>query len=388
MTNPQSLSPTVTAVVSVKTEVPPRPAASPHWGRVLVLFFLLALFVPPFLFGGNEYRLNQITRYAALALFALSVDVIWGYTGLLSLGQGLYFGLGAYAVGYSLILQQAAVAEDLPFVYSPDMARPDYMVQCRLPEVPIWIGQLINIWVALGVAVIVPTLIAALFGYVVFRRGIKGVYFSLITQAVLMAVFTLVSNQRPYTGGVDGLTNLADLRLFGFEFQGSYYLYFLVTGILVLCFLACAALMASKFGRILTAIRDSENRVLALGYNTAMYKTFAFALSAGMAGLAGGLFVAANSSAGPQFFSIADSIEVVIFVAVGGRGTLVGAILGAVLVNVARTYANEHWREIWPILLGGLFVVVVAFMPDGIVGLFRRLAARLTGGRAAREASA
>ena len=345
------------------------------------LQFLAALFIPPHYpeYFDVEYKLPQFNRFMALALFALSVDMIWGYTGLLSLGQGVYFGLGAYIMGWSLILQRAAMeaSDAVPpsldrYVLVPD-AMPGYMAQCRLPAVPDWIAPLINIWIALPLAIILPTILSFLFGWVVFKRRIKGVYFSIITQALVLAIFHLVSNQRPYTGGVDGQTNLAPLELFGIDFEDTKRMFYLITSLLVFFALLCYALVHSKFGKILTAIRDNEFRVMALGYNTAMFKTIVFALAGLMAGLAGALFVAANQSCGPQFFHPNDSIEVVIFVAVGGRGTLVGAILGALLVNWGRDYINTAFSTWWPVVLGGLFVAVVLFLPEGIVGGVPRL---------------
>lgn len=385
----------------------PAPAgARNNFERVAVLLLFAAVVVGPVQYYGHDnYQLPLFTKYLAMAIFALSVDLIWGYTGLLSLGQGLYFGIGAYAMGYSLILQQAALSSDRPLVYAADMIRPDFMLQCRLNAVPVWIGLLINHWLALAVALTLPTLIAGLFGWIVFRRGIKGVYFSLITQALLLAIFQLVRSMRPYTGGVDGLTNLASLKLFGFDFEmivprkpPNPAMYYMIASFLAVCFLGCALLMASKVGRLLTAIRDNENRVLALGYNIANYKTFIFTLAGFLAGLAGALYVAANGSAGPQFFSIADSIEIVIIVAVGGRGTLIGPIVGAVLVGAAKTYISDQlkvtWNNntitLWPIVMGVLFIVVVLFLPDGLVGGGRRLAAWVRGkiGRRAVAATA
>jgi urea transport system permease protein len=354
----------------------PQPSRGSLFGRLATLLFLAALFLPGFLFADDKYWLELFTRYVALALFALSVDLIWGYTGLLSLGQGLYFGLGAYAVGYSLKLQAAAKAADKPFVAAPDMAMPDFMEYCRLPGVPSWIAPLIDIRLALALAIILPTVVAAVFGAIAFRQRVKGVYFALITQALLLAVFTIVEDQQAYTGGRVGMVNLAKLQLFGHRWAGPS-LYFLITGVLVVCFLLCAALVNSKFGKVLTGIRDSEYRVLALGYNTAAYKTFIFALAGGLAGLAGALYVSALGTAGPDRLSISFSIEVVILVAVGGRGTLIGAILGAILVNYTNTYVNDEFKDKWPFLLGGLFIGVTVFLPEGIVGGLRKLAARL-----------
>ena len=345
-------------------------ASSFQLGRLtLFVLFLACLYVPAF-FLDPFYRLPQFNRFlAARALFALSVDLIWGYTGLLSLGQGLYFGLGGYFVAYSLKLQKAALDAGFDrYDWGPGMAMPDYMFQGQLNQVPMLIRPLINIYLALFLAVIVPTLVAALFGGIVFRRRIKGVYFSLITQALLYAFFTIVSTQRSYTGGVDGQPNLANLEVFGIEFKNYFHLNMVIVSLLCLFALVSYFLIQSKFGKILTAIRDNEYRVMALGYDTAMYKTFVFAFAGMMAGVAGVLSVCSTKSAGPQFFSIEESITVVIYVAIGGRGTLVGPILGALLVTVGQDRINAEFTQAWPIILGCLFIGVVLFLPDGIVG--------------------
>jgi urea transport system permease protein len=374
MTSPQA-APAVALPPSRSLGVLAIPASRTDWlGRIFTTLVLLALFAPPFLFGNDRYWLPLFTRYAALAIFALSVDLIWGYTGLLSLGQGVYFGLGVYAVGYSLKLQMTAEKAGAP---PGTVMLPDFMEYCRLPAVPFWVAPLINIWLALTLAVLLPTLVAGLFGLVTFRFRIRDVYFSLLTQALVLAVFTFVVNQQAYTGGVVGMTYLADLQLFDHRFVMAD-LYYLVAGTLVLSFLGSAWLMRSKFGRILTAIRDNENRVLALGYNTAMYKTFIFALAGGLAGLAGALYASALGTTGPDVLGIAFSIEVVVLVAVGGRGTLLGAILGAILVNLAKTHINNEYKNAWPIALGLLFIGVTVFMPAGIVGSLRNVPARLS----------
>jgi urea transport system permease protein len=357
-----------------------------YWRLFFFVLFLAALYFPALSawllpeehdinqYFSPGYRLPKFNRFMALALYALSVDLIWGYTGLLSLGQGLYFGIGGYLVGYSLLLQKAALNEDKPrFIFDPTTELPPFMFQNRLTEVPSWISPLIDIWLALGLAVLLPMVIAAAFGYVVFQRKIKGVYFSLITQAVVYAMYLLVTNQMPYTGGEGGLYNLAPMELAGRDFKAALPMYLLITTIVVVFALACYALVHSKMGKLLTAIRDNEFRVMALGYNTAMYKTFIYALAGFMAGLAGFLFVASNRTAGPTFFSPIESIEIVIFVAVGGRGTLVGPILGAILVSEGKDIINEKFRDYWPIILGGIFIGVVLFLPEGIVGGVPRL---------------
>jgi urea transport system permease protein len=331
--------------------------------NVLTLVFLSLLFIPGLLFADERYWLLLFNKFLALAIFALSVDLIWGYTGLLSLGQGLYFGMGVYAVGYSLSLQKAARDAGKPLIASPDMAPTQFMEYCRLEQVPGWIGPLIDIRLALVLAIVLPLLFATAFGYVTFRLRVKGVYFSLITQALLLSIFTLVDNQQPYTGGRVGMTYLPYLEVFGHRFT-DIEMNYLITTALVLAFLVCAALMRSKFGKVLTAIRDNENRVLALGYDTAMYKTFIFALAAALAGLAGALYVSTLRTAGPDVMGIAFSINVVIFVAVGGRGTLAGAVLGALLVNLANTYFNNENMHAWGALV--LLASLTVAIPTGL----------------------
>ncbi|OAI54000.1 hypothetical protein AYO44_03710 [Planctomycetaceae bacterium SCGC AG-212-F19] len=372
-------------------EAPPKAPGSALLRWIVLVLFLASLYLPLAFFADDRYWLPLFARYMAIALFALSVDIIWGYTGLLSLGQGLYFGIGAYAIAYSLKLQRAATDMGKPLAVIPDMALPDFMLWCRLPAVPGWIAPLINIWTAIAVAIILPMLVAYFFGLLTFRRGIKGVYFSLITQALVLAVFTLVVNQQPYTGGVVGMPNLPSLELFGQKFL-MVPLYLLVTTLLVVCFVGTFVILNGKLGKLLTAIRDNENRVKALGYNTAMYKTFAYVLAGTMAGLAGGLYVAAQRTVGPESFGVAFSIEVVVLVAVGGRGTLYGAVIGAVLVHYLNTYISAEYTEAWPIILGSLFIFVTLLLPEGIVGwlskfpervgkvIQRRKAAAATGG--------
>jgi urea transport system permease protein len=377
-----SKAPSLAAPASVPVSTAAGPALPPArrlspLGWLGILVFMACFFLPAYFYHNDRYWLPLFSRYMALALFAVSVDLVWGYTGLLSLGQGLYFGLGVYMVGYSLKLQEAATAADMPFEVVPDMALPNFMEYCRLPAVPSYIAPLIYINLAFALAIVLPSIVAALFGLVTFWRRIKGVYFSLITQALVLAVFTFVVNQQPYTGGVVGMTNLPRLLLFGILFE-KVTLFYLIAGSLAVCFLLSVLLVRSKFGRVLTAIRDNEYRVLALGYNTAMYKTFIFALAGGMAGLAGGLYVSALRTCGPDVYLPSFSIEIVIMVAVGGRGTLAGAVMGVVLVNYAKTYLTgvPVVQPYWPIIMGSLFVVVVLLLPDGILGLFRKMSAR------------
>jgi urea transport system permease protein len=398
----------------------------PRWFRhpATILAFLIlcfVLFAPAFLYADNTHRLTLLGRCLALAILALGVDLIWGYTGMLSLGQSLYFGLGAYIVAYSLKLKEAAtrynavwgthvpvgvVPGDFMVNYgSIDLTDPDYVQ----PTILSIVAPLGNIWLAFAVAIILPMLVAFLFGVLAFHRRIKGVYFSLLTQALVLAAFFLADNQQPLTGGRPGINEISHLELNGFTFDRSRNaaskvperpedfqsilgltlnrhrsmrdLYLINATVLVVSLLGCVWLVRSKFGKILAAIRDNENRVMALGYNTAMYKVFAFTLAGGLAGLGGALFVPVVGKMGPTYIGVIESIYVVIYVAVGGRGTLLGAILGTFLVHSGYSSLSEvpsSIREIVlelrPILLGGLFVAVVLFMPTGILGMLRSLA--------------
>jgi urea transport system permease protein len=344
---------------------------------LLVGLSLLLLFAPPLLLSpkADQYWLGLSAKFMALAILALSVDLVWGYTGLLSLGQGVYFGLGAYMVAYSLTLQKAAKDMNVAVGVAPPQFMqytgpapndPSYVVP---PALSI-IAPLGNIWLALALAVLLPAVLAALFGLVTFRLRIRGVYFALVTQAFLLAAFILVRNQQRFTGGVVGIKDLSYLELLGHTFnlspQHIQGLNYLIAGMLVVCFLLCAALVRTKFGKILTAIRDNENRVLALGYNTAMYKTFLFAFAGGLAGLAGALYVAANRVCDSLYLSVPFSIEAVVWVAVGGRGNLLGAVVGAILVGFSMSFISSAFPDYWQLILGALFVLVVLFLPRGL----------------------
>ena len=272
-----------------------RPATPPLIIKMIPWLVLCARRgIPPLLMGDNDYRMAQFAKYLALAILALGIDLIWGYTGLLSLGQGLYFGLGAYRVAYGLEMQQVADDAHRPPGTVPPGFMTNYMPITNPGYVEPWalkyIAPLANTWVALGAAVLLPVLAATLFGLVTFRLRIRGVYFALITQALLLAIYTLFLNQQPLTGGFVGIKNLADLQLFGFIFNDSKHAidtYYLVAAVLLVCLGGCWLLVHSKVGKVLTAIRDNENRVLALGYNPAAYKLFVFAIAGGLAGVAG-----------------------------------------------------------------------------------------------------
>jgi urea transport system permease protein len=361
-----------------------------RWLLLCALTFLVLL-LPPFVFAEEQHTLELLSRCLAFAILALGIDLVWGYTGLLNLGQGLYFGLGGYAVALCLAMQEEArKAGAVPGTVPPQFmsytglapTHPDYVPPPALQ----FIAPLANIWVALAVAVLLPTLVAALFSLITFQRRIGGVYFALITQALLFAVWVFVDNLQKYTGGRVGIYGVAHVSLFGYTFNRytkAPEIYFLLLGVLVICFLLCAVLVHSKMGRILTAIRDNENRVLALGYNTALYKTFAFTVAAALAGLSGAVFMVVSDKMGQTFIDVKHSIEFVIFVAVGGRATLLGAVVGTFLVHYLTSYLGEtrylgaYNREMRFLIIGVLFIIVVLFMPRGIMGAVRSAGRRL-----------
>jgi urea transport system permease protein len=323
---------------------------------------VLLLFAPLFL---SEFRLSLLGKFLAFAILALGIDLMWGYTGMLSLGHGVFFGLGAYCTAMYLKLEAAAGG------------LPDFMSWSGLTKLP-WFWKPFQYgWFALGMAIILPAALAAVLGYLTFRSRIRGVYFTILTQALALVFVILFIGQQPYTGGTNGLTNYK--TIFGYYLTSSSVqttLYLITILFLVLTYLFCRRLMGSRFGRILVAVRDSEDRVRFSGYDPALLKVFVFTLSAGIAGLAGILFVTQVGIISPAMMGIVPSIEMVIWVAVGGRGTLTGAIIGAVLVNAAKSNFSELFPDAWSYFLGMLFILAVLLFPDGIMGLFNKLPRR------------
>lgn len=335
------------------------------------IFIFILLLLAPFVLSG--FRLNLLGKYLSLAIVALGIDLIWGYTGILSLGQAVYFGLGAYCMGAYLKLQ----VEPLP----------DFMTWCGLTALPWFWKPFQHIWFALPMAVILPMLVALIIGLPTFRVGIKGVYFSIITQALALVFMILFIGQQPFTGGTNGITNLQNI--FGYslaEPKTMFWLYVTTVIVLGLAYLFCRWLTVSRFGNILIAVRDGENRLKFLGYNTTKYKLFIFAVSAGLAGLAGAVFVPQVGIISPSMMGIAPSVEMAIWVAVGGRGTLLGAIIGALAVNAAKSYFSESFPEIWLYILGALFVAIVLLFPAGIIGFMEKIKYKIKGLRRLKDA--
>ena len=325
------------------------------WVLIVVAAVALPAVLPPF-------RLNLLGRFLSLGIVALGIDLIWGYTGLLSLGQGIFFALGGYALGMYLQLS-ALQPGQLPDFFSLYGVKslPAFWQPFNSP-----LFTLVAIWV-------IPALVAGVIGYLVFRNRIKGVYFSILTQAALLVFFNFFNGQQKLINGTNGLkTDTAVIfgQLVGSD--GMQRLLFWLTVVLVVAaFLLCRWLTRGRFGDALIAIRDDEPRLRFTGYNPTAYKTLVFAVAGALAGISGALYTVQSGIVSPQYMAVPFSIEMVIWVAVGGRGTLIGAVLGAVLINYAKSLVSEALPETWLFIQGGLFLLVVTALPDGLVGWWR-----------------
>ena len=318
----------------------------------------------------SDFRLNQFGKFLAFAILALGLDLIWGYCGVLSMGQGVFFGFGAYCMGMYLTLQIGTES-----VYGSEL--PDFMVWTQVKELPLFWYPFKSFLGGFFGAILVPVLFATLFGFLAFRSRIKGVYFAIITQALAFAAWLVFNRNETRLGGTNGLTDFKQLlgyRLSDPSTQRGLYLITVMA--LIAAYLLCRWIVASRAGKVLIAIRDSESRVTFSGYTPWMFKLFVFVVAAGLAGLAGMLYVPQVGIITPAQIGVLPSLEVVIWVAVGGRGTLIGAILGAVAVNYGRSVLTNYFPEAWPFILGGLFVVVVTLFPDGLVGMIRKVTDR------------
>ncbi|HVM81743.1 MAG TPA: urea ABC transporter permease subunit UrtC [Stellaceae bacterium] len=344
-------------------------------GTALVLGVALPLLnylpAPSSILRIPDYLVPLFGKYACFALLALSLDLIWGYAGILSLGQGAFFALGGYAMGMYLMRQIGTRG-----VYANPIL-PDFMVFLNWKELPWYWWGFDRFSVAAPMVLLVPGLLAFVFGWFAFRSRITGVYFSIITQALTYALLLAFFRNDMGFGGNNGLTDFKDVL--GFEIQApatrrALYIASLIA--LGAGYLVCRAIVASKLGRVLLALRDAEARVRFLGYSTAHAKLFVFTVSAVLAGIAGALYVPQVGIINPSEFSPANSIEVAIWVAVGGRGTLAGALVGAIAVNLLKTWLTGSFAETWLFVLGALFILVTLVFPKGLVGSLQKLSFR------------
>lgn len=324
---------------------------------MVYLAILATLIVAPYFVGG--YNLSLLGRFLAMSVLAIGIALVWGNAGVLSLGQGLFFGLGGYAVAMHLKLTALGPGEI-----------PDFMQWSGLDSLPwLWL-PFKSAGFALAAMLIVPAAIAAALAWLVFHRRVGGVYFAIITQALVLAGTTFIISQQPYTGGFNGLTDFPNA--FGFTLgdpSTQLGLYWVTLAVLALTFMAVRWLLGTQFGKLLRAIRDGENRVRFLGYNPAPYKVVAFAVGGLLAGIAGGLFTLHLGVISPAMFGVVPSIEMVIWVAVGGRESLAGAVLGTLLVNFGKDRISSAFPELWLYVMGGLFILVVTVLPKGLAGL-------------------
>lgn len=313
----------------------------------------------------STYTVTLLGKFLCYALLALSVDLIWGYCGILSLGHGAFFALGGYAMGMYLMRQIG------PRGQYGDPLLPDFMVFLNWDHLPwYWLG-FDMFWFAMLMVILVPALLAFVFGWLAFRSRVTGVYLSIITQALTYALMLAFFRNEMGFGGNNGLTDFKDILGFAITADGTRIGLFFMSGLmLILGYLACRYIVTSRMGRIIVSIRDAESRARFCGYKVESYKLWIFVFSAVLAGIAGALYVPQVGIINPGEFSPLNSIELVVWVATGGRGTLFGAIVGAFSVNYGKTLFTSFSPESWPFVLGALFVLVTLVLPKGLVGLF------------------
>jgi urea transport system permease protein len=333
--------------------------------RLIAPAIILLGVAAPWLLSG--YELNLLGRFLALSILAVGLALVWGQAGILSLGQGVFFGLGGYVL--ALYLKLAALQPG---------ALPDFMEWSGVAHLPWWWAPFRHLWVTIPAILVVPGLAAALFAWLMVRRRIGGVYFALITQALALAFATMLISQQATTGGFNGLTDFQTLG--GFDLGNEtviHTIYWITLGLVAAAVAGVRWLLATRFGTVLRATRDGENRVRFLGYDPTPYKVVAFAVGGMLAGVAGALFTLHSGVISPALVGVVPSIEMVVWVAVGGRASLTGAVAGTLLVNFAKDQVSSAFPNAWLYVLGGLFIAVVTFLPGGLAGLVDLMKSRL-----------
>ena len=337
---------------------------------VLFIGLLAALILVVLPMALEPFRLNLVGKYLTYGFVALGLVLCWGDAGILSLGQGVFFGLGGYCMAMFLKLE-ASTPEATKIQSTPGI--PDFMDWNQITELPLFWRPFHSLALTLIAIPLVPALLALLVGFAMFKRRVGGTYFAIITQAMAAILTILIIGQQGYTGGVNGITDLRTLN--GWDIRTDHariVLYFVNAVLLIGCLLLGQYVRRSKLGRILVAMRDKEDRVRFSGYAVADFKIFVFCFAAALAGIGGAMFTLQVGFMSPSFVGIVPSIEMVIFCAVGGRTSLLGAVYGALAVNWARTALSEAFPELWLLALGSLFILVVVAFPDGLAGVYRR----------------
>ncbi|WP_010485439.1 urea ABC transporter permease subunit UrtC [Pseudomonas sp. S9] len=332
---------------------------------LLVLAALILLVFPLML---DTFRLNMVGKYLTYAFVAVGLVVCWGYGGILSLGQGIFFGLGGYCMAMFLKLE-ASDPESTKIQSTPGI--PDFMDWNQITELPMMWQPFHSFSFTLLAVIAVPTLLALIIGIAMFKRRVGDVYFSIVTQAIAAILTILIIGQQGLTGGVNGITDLKTLLGWDIRPDSSKVILYFVNAFLLLgCVLLGRFILTSKLGRLLMAMRDKEERVRFSGYDVASFKIFVFCVAAAFSAIGGAMFALQVGFMSPSFVGIVPSIEMVIFAAVGGRMSLLGAVYGTLLVSFGKTYFSESFPELWLYLMGGLFIVVVMYFPNGIAGLW------------------
>jgi urea transport system permease protein len=336
--------------------------------EVLSLAVLGALILVAFPLLLEPFRLNLVAKYLTYGFVAIGLVMLWGYGGVLSLGQGVFFGLGGYCMAMFLKLE-ASDPESTKIQSTPGI--PDFMDWNQITALPLWWEPFRSLPFTIAAVVLVPTLLAFIIGFALFKRRVGGVYFAIITQAVALILSVLIIGRQGYTGGVNGITDLK--TMLGWDIRtdsARLVLYFVTAGLLLASIVLCRWIQKSKLGTLLLAMRDKEDRVRFSGYDVAMFKVFAFCLAAALAGIGGALFTLQVGFMSPSFVGIVPSIEMVIYAAVGGRMSLVGAVYGALLVNFGKTFFSESFPDLWLFMMAALFIGVTMAFPNGLAGLY------------------
>lgn len=329
---------------------------------------LAALILVVFPLVLEPFRLNLVGKYLTYAFAAVSLVLLWGYGGILSLGQGVFFGLGGYAMAMFLKLE-ASSPENTSIQSTPGI--PDFMDWNQLTALP-WFWEPFNSLTFTLIAILlVPTVFAYIIGAAMFKRRVGGVYFAIITQVIAVILTVLIVGQQGYTGGINGITDLRTLKGWDMTSDSAKNIFYYINAFLLLGVIIVSRLiLTSKFGSLLLAMKDKEDRVRFSGYDVANFKIFVFCFAAAISAIGGAMFTLQVGFMSPSFVGIVPSIEMVIFAAVGGRMSLIGAVYGTLLINFGKTTFSETFPELWLFLMGGLFIAVVMFFPNGLAGLW------------------
>ena len=336
---------------------------------ILAVFVLVALPL-----GLDSFRLGLAAKYLCFAFPAVGIVLLWGYGGVLSLGQGVFFGLGSYMMAMFLKLESAANAESSSgtqlAAFFGTAGLPDFMAWNSVEKLPWWWEPFHHVWFMIPAILIIPAALAFLLGYANFRRRVSGVYFAIVTLSVSAIMAILIIGQQGLTGGINGITDFKTFLGMDLDNDRAKLVMYFITAVLLLCIVAAGQfILRSRLGRVLVAIRDGGDRVRFTGYDSAMFQAFVFAVAAMFAAIGGAMFTIQIGLASPALVGIIPSIEMVIYAAVGGRLSLIGAVYGAFLVNFAKTFFSENFVEYWIYFIGALFVIVVMFLPKGLAGI-------------------